>query len=197
MFCPGCGLENLQANQFCRSCGADLRLVRNALERPDTITDSAVSARIEIGKAIAAKIGQADTPKKLTKLTEEVLPEIERFLESPEERKLSRIRVGSTVSFIGFGVMVGFFIASIVGDEEVIFLAALGAVTFFIGLSLLINGIFFTVPKKQITEGGVSGNKDQISGLNSNTDDLLMPPDAQTEFRSVTENTTRNLKKER
>lgn len=197
MFCPGCGLEDIQANQFCRSCGTELSVVRNALERPDSITDSAASARVEIGKAIATKIKQADTPKKLTTITEEVLPEIERFLESPEERKLRRIRVGSTVSFIGFGVMVGFFIASIIGEEEVIFLAALGAVTFFIGLSLLINGMFFTVPKKQLTEGNISNDKNQASELNSNKADLLMPPTAQTEYRSVTENTTRNLKKER
>ena len=195
MFCPKCGLEDPQANQFCRSCGADLRLVRSVLERPDTITDSAVSARVEIGKAIAAKIGQADTPKKLTKITEEVLPEIERFLESPEERKLRRIRVGSTVSFIGFGVMIAFFIATMIGDKDMLFFSALGAVALFVGLSLFVNGMFFTVPKKQITEGD-SAN-DQTNELDSNTNDFLMPPTAQTEFTSVTENTTRNLKKER
>jgi uncharacterized membrane protein YvbJ len=54
MFCPSCGLEEGQLNQFCRACGADLRVVQVALETPDNITQSAVSAREEIGRAIAA-----------------------------------------------------------------------------------------------------------------------------------------------
>lgn len=196
MFCPKCGLEDLQANQFCRSCGTDLRVVKSALEKPDSITNSAVSARVEIGKAIADKIKQADTPKKLTKITEEVLPEIEKFLESPEERKLRRIRVGSTVSFIGLAAAIGFYVASF-SNMDMLFFGALGFITFFIGISLFVNGMFFTVPKKQIIEGNSTNEKDRTDELSSNTKDLLMPPNAQTEFTSVTENTTRNLRKDR
>ena len=35
MFCPDCGMEDRQANQFCRACGIDLRRVRLAVESPD------------------------------------------------------------------------------------------------------------------------------------------------------------------
>jgi len=100
MFCPSCGLEERQLNQFCRACGADLRPVRNALERPDNITQSAVSARDEIGRAIAAKIREFNSTKELAKVAEEVLPEIEKFLESPEEKRLRRIRNGIMVASI-------------------------------------------------------------------------------------------------
>jgi hypothetical protein len=162
------------------------------IESPDSITASAVSARDEIGRAIAAKIQQTNSSKELSKFTEEVLPEIEKFLESPEERKLRKIRAGSMVSFIGLGVAVGFFIASLFGDEEVIFLAALGLVTFFIGLALLINGLFFTVPKHLTGES--ADTEEQINQLYTNTNELLMPPSARTEFTSVTEHTTRHLK---
>jgi len=61
MFCPECGIEERHSNQFCRACGSDLRRVRSAVESPDTITASAVSARDEIGRAIAAKIRETRT----------------------------------------------------------------------------------------------------------------------------------------
>jgi len=101
MFCPSCGLEERQLNQFCRACGADLRLFRNALERPDNITQSAVSAHKEIGSAIAAKIRETKSAGELAKVTRKVLPEIEKFLESPEEKRLRRVRGGTMVASIG------------------------------------------------------------------------------------------------
>ena len=55
MFCPSCGSEERQASQFCRACGTDLRAVHMGLERPDSITASAESAREEIGRAVAER----------------------------------------------------------------------------------------------------------------------------------------------
>src|SRR5687767_9713696 len=107
MFCPGCGLEDKQANQFCRACGTDFRSVRYALEKPDSITASAASARDDIGRAIAAKIRESRTADELATVTEEVLPEIEKFLESPEEKRMRRMRVGMMLSTIGLGTTLG------------------------------------------------------------------------------------------
>src|SRR4051812_49110786 len=106
MFCPGCGLEERQANQFCRACGTDLRHVRQTLERVDNITASAVSARDEIGRAVAARIREAESMHELKKVAEDVLPEIEKFLESPAEKRLRRLRVGTLVSSIGAGASI-------------------------------------------------------------------------------------------
>ena len=92
MFCPGCGLEERGSNQFCRACGTDLRPVRFALEKPDNITASAISARDEIGRAVAAKIRETQSVYELKKDAEDVLPEIEKFLESPAEKRLRRMR---------------------------------------------------------------------------------------------------------
>src|SRR5207244_3302116 len=97
MFCPDCGIEERQSNQFCRACGTDLRGVRLAVQSPDTITASAVSARDEIGRAVAAKIREVDSARELKKVAEDVLPQIEKFLESPEEKRLRRIRTGSII----------------------------------------------------------------------------------------------------
>ena len=85
MFCPGCGIEEKQFNQFCRACGTDLRPARAVLEMPDIITASAETAREEIGRAFAAKIRDAATATDLKIVAEDVLPQIEKFLESPEE----------------------------------------------------------------------------------------------------------------
>jgi hypothetical protein len=129
MFCPGCGLEERQATQFCRACGTDLRAVRTSLERPDNITASAVSARDEIGRAIAAKIRAVDSAEELSVVVEDVLPEIEKFLESPEEKRLRGIRKGVIVSAIGIGAAIAFLLASLMmGDKGILLLAGAGIV---------------------------------------------------------------------
>src|SRR5687767_3728579 len=153
MFCPGCGLEDKQSNQFCRACGTDLRTIRNAIERPDSVTASAVSARDEIGRAVAAKIRESKSAAELAVVADEILPEIEKFLESPAEKRLRRIRAGTILSAVGLGAAVGMsFVSMLMNEHDVIFLAALGIVTFFIGLAFVLNGIFLTVPHKELPD---------------------------------------------
>src|SRR5215831_6931799 len=106
MFCPSCGSEERQASQYCRACGTDLRAVRVSLERPDSITASAVSAREEIGRAVAQKIREVEDARELKKVAEDVLPQIEKFLESPDEKRLRRMRAGVIVSALGVGIFV-------------------------------------------------------------------------------------------
>ena len=118
MFCPTCGSEDRQANQFCRSCGADLRPVQLAVSRPDQITASAASARDEIGRAVAAKIREVQGAGDLARVASAVLPEIEKFLESPEEKRLRRIRVGLILSSIGAGVAIGLSAAALLAGER-------------------------------------------------------------------------------
>lgn len=199
MFCPGCGLEEIQSNQFCRACGTDLRPVRSVLAAPDNITASAVSAREEIGRAVAAKI--RETPlAQLSDVAEDVLPEIEKFLESPEEKRLRRIRAGTIVSSVGAGVAIAFTLASgLMGDTGVMMVAGMGVVCFFIGLGLLINGMFLTVPRKTLSDRSPEGASQReldsggaATGLSATTNDLQLPG-ATNLFSSVTENTTRHL----
>ncbi|MGI8788724.1 MAG: hypothetical protein ACR2HG_13295, partial [Pyrinomonadaceae bacterium] len=156
MFCPICGLEDKQSNQFCRACGADLRLVRNSLEKPDSITNSAVSARDEIGRAVAAKIREVDSAHDLKKVAEDVLPQIEKFLESPEEKRLRRMRVGTIISSIGIGATLAFKVmALLLNDIDIFFLAGLGMITFFIGVSFIINALLFSIPKKSLPDKSI------------------------------------------
>jgi len=195
MFCPGCGLEERQSNQFCRACGADLRLVRTALERPDNITASAVSARDEIGRAIAARIRATSSVKELEKVAEDVLPAIEKFLESPEEKRLRRVRVGTIISSIGAGAATAFAtIAIVLKDDDPLMLAGMGVVCFFIGLSFIINAMLFTVPKKRLSDKSSDAKRQRRLDLNDPETNELLLPESDTMFTSVTEHTTRHLK---
>ncbi|MBP9664354.1 MAG: zinc ribbon domain-containing protein [Pyrinomonadaceae bacterium] len=194
MFCPSCGIDDLSANQFCRSCGADLRSVRTALESPDQITASAVTARAEIGAAVAARIREIRTAAELSTVTEEVLPQIEKFLESPTERRLRRMRVGTILASIGLGAAVAMSVVSMAkGEEDLLFLAGLGLVAFFIGLGFILNGIFLTVPRQDARDG--SSDADAQRMLDSDVSDLRLPATpARNLFSSVTEHTTKHLK---
>src|SRR6202140_2485488 len=120
MFCPSCG-SNEQTSQYCRACGTDLRPVRTTLERPDSLTGAAASAREEIGRAIADKIREVEDARDLKRVAEDVLPQIEKFLESYEEKRLRRIRAGVIVAASGFGTgMLGLTMSLVLngGDAE-------------------------------------------------------------------------------
>lgn len=199
MYCANCGTEDSQANQFCRSCGSDLLSVRNALLRPDRVTESAALARDEIGRAIAAKIREVRTASELSTVAEEVLPEVEKFLESPQEKRLRRMRVGTILSSIGLGAAVGISIVSqFMGDADVIFLAALGLVCFFLGLGFILNGVFLTVPRKAVQYGASNaGSQQALDEESSTTAAELAVSEANSLFPSVTEHTTRQLERDR
>ena len=156
MFCPGCGSEERQASQFCRACGTDLRPVRVSLERPDSVTASAVTAREEIGRAFADQIREVDDARDLKRVAEDVLPQIEKFLESPEEKRLRRMRIGIIISSIGLGATIAMSIMGSFAREADVEGFAMGAgagvVTFFIGLGFLLNALLFTRLRTKLSE---------------------------------------------
>jgi hypothetical protein len=200
MFCPGCGIEERSANQFCRACGADLRRVRNAIESPDQITASAISARDQIGTAVAARIREIQSAGELSKVAEDVLPEIEKFLESPEEKRLRRVRAGMVLSSIGLGVAGGVAIVSALvfqRDNDLIFILGLGGIVcFFIGLGIILNGLLFSVPKKGLTDRSLDADSQRQLDLGGDTNELQLP-ESKSFYSSVTEPTTKHLKEKR
>ncbi|HKC64238.1 MAG TPA: hypothetical protein VKB86_11395, partial [Pyrinomonadaceae bacterium] len=198
MYCPSCGSEERQLSQFCRLCGTDLRAVRAGMERPDVLTDSAATARTEIGRAIADRIRELESGDELKRVAEDVLPQIEKFLESPEEKRLRRMRAGMITAAASLGATLMFLlVAFATGQEELI--AAVGAslVAFCIGLGMIINGKIFTVRKREEQDSQQEAALKEIlgdfSGATSTQRKLQMssnPP------LSVTENTTHRLPNE-
>ncbi|HUE83299.1 MAG TPA: zinc ribbon domain-containing protein [Pyrinomonadaceae bacterium] len=199
MYCPTCGSEERQRSQYCRGCGTDLRIVRIGLERPDAITASAVSARDHVGRAIADKIRNTHSVEDLQKVAEEVLPEIEKFLESPEERRLRRIRFGVVFASIGLGATILALILSLIEEETLPFLGVALAF-FFLGIGIVINGLAFTVPRKRSLPDPEANLPAELGQVNNTA--ALFPESARelptanstTVRPSVTEHTTHHLK---
>jgi len=158
MFCPSCGAEEKNRTQFCRVCGVELRLVRAALQQPDASSLTAITAKEEITRAIAAKIKELEDADDLAKVTEDILPKIEKFLESPEERRLRRMRAGVVTSAVGLGAALFFFLGALISKEaNLLVIVALGVTLFLIGVGIVINGKFFSrVP------GSANNNRDDF-----------------------------------
>src|SRR6185295_2884067 len=213
MYCPTCGSEERQISQFCRACGTDLGVVRRGLERPDTITASAVSAREQITRVMAEKIRQMEGSRELKQVAEDVLPQLEKFLESPEEKRLRRVRAGVVLAAIGVGGALLIFLMSINAHDLIPFIS-LGVIAFLIGIGLVINGLAFTVPRKTVADRSEEARAQkelearvqssypasQLSAGSQTTNDLptvdfSISPDSRIAApSSVTEHTTHHLK---
>ena len=221
MYCPGCGSEERQMSQYCRACGTDLRPVRLSLERPDAVTASAVTAREEIGRVFAEKIREVEDSRDLKRIAEDVLPQIEKFLESPEEKRLRRMRAGVVTAACGLGATaLAVLILSVIHppyqDPETIpllmFFAGLGVVCFAIGVGLVLNGLWFTRLPKGLRDSSSDANSQNLLDANRTAPQLRPAVDRPDAFRSpttsdlaasklrddgsITEHTTHHLKRE-
>lgn len=213
MFCPSCG-SNEQMSQYCRACGTDLRPVRTTLERPDSITASAVSAREGIGRAIADKIREVEDTRDLKRVAEDVLPQIEKFLESYEEKRLRRVRAGVIVAASGLGTgILGLIMSAVLHGqdaESALMIVGLGTIAFAIGLALMLNGILFTKPRKGVEDNSSEARSQNLLDAGYAAPQLKSSSEAPPSFRSqttsnlsqasgssVTEHTTHHLKSER
>ena len=203
MYCPSCGSEERQLSQFCRACGTDLRIVRSSLENPDAVTQSAVSAREQIGMAVADKIRQMSSAKDLERVAEDVLPHFEKFLESPEEKRLRRIRSGIITAAIGLAATIVVSLMTL--DKIDIFPFVTPAlITFLVGIGLVINGLLFTVPRKSLPGDAYDALSQKVldSGVNRPSYEVPPPvnltnelaPASKPQIPSVTEHTTHHLK---
>ena len=209
MYCPSCGSDERQKSQFCRACGTDLRIVRNSLENPEAVTQSAISAREQIGMAVADKIRQMSSAKDLERVAEDVLPHFEKFLESPEEKRLRRIRAGIITAAIGLGAsIIGLVMA--MDKPEILPYITPALITFLVGLGVIVNGLIFTLPRKSLPGDAYDALSQQVldSGANINripyeapaaaslpaganlTNELAPAPRSQS---SITEHTTHHL----
>jgi hypothetical protein len=206
MYCPSCGSEERQLSQFCRACGTDLRIVRSSLENPDAVTQSAVSAREHIGMAVADKIRQMSTAKELERVAEDVLPHFEKFLESPEEKRLRRIRSGIITSAIGLGASIILLVMA-VDKPDILPYITPALITFLVGIGVIVNGLIFTVPRKSLPGDAYDALSQKVldSGSNMNRIPYEAPAAASLPAganltnelapaqRSVTEHTTHHL----
>lgn len=214
MFCPSCGSEERQASQFCRACGTDLRAVHMGLERPDSITASAETAREEIGRAVADRIRQMEDAHTMERFAQKVLPKVEKFLESPEEKRLRRLRAGTITFLVSLAVGLPSLLLSLIAHEGggqafLGWLSVFALITFAAGLALLINGLLFSKPHKEIADRSSQARVQDLldskygrplAGSRSETNPPLRAPTTSNLVHppgSVTDQTTLHLKSER
>lgn len=131
MYCPGCGVQASEGLKFCKQCGANLLSVREALTRPS-------NEAFDWSKTwVAEMFMTAEEQERRRGIT----PEIKRYNE---------IKGGVITASIGVGVMI-FLSVFMQGVAEIaapdarpildrVWVA--GLIPFFIGISLILNGIF-------------------------------------------------------
>jgi hypothetical protein len=161
---------------------------------------------------VAAKIRDVEDAGELKKVAEDVLPQIEKFLESYAEKRLRRVRAGMIVAASGLG-------ASVLGTLMAAFshapdaeggwiILGIGATGFAIGLALVLNGLLFTKPRKLLEDHSSEARSQNLldagyaspqvrsaeapSLRSQTTSNLGQAPGA-----SITEHTTKHLKAER
>lgn len=201
MYCPSCGSEERQLSQFCRACGTDLRVVRNSLESPDSVTQSAISAREHIGMAVADKIRQMSSAKELERVAEDVLPHFEKFLESPEEKRLRRIRAGIVTAAIGLGATLVLLVMAMDKVDLIPFITP-ALITFLVGIGVIVNGLLFSVPRKQLPGDAYDALSQKVLDSGTNRVPYEAPAQLTNELpatprlhaASITEHTTHHLK---
>jgi hypothetical protein len=206
MFCPGCGLKEERAVQFCRACGADLRALRETLEQPDAPEPTVTAAREEIARAIAARIKEGQWWQ-----VGSLAPQAERLFESPRERRerlrrrdeqqrLARLRGGTLTAAVGLGLIMLFQLLRIM-DNRAVILVGPSILVLLIGLGVIVNGLLFTVPKSSKALDAAPDAAPPRPDDN-NTSELDAPraelDAASPSFipTSVTEHTTRHLRGE-
>jgi hypothetical protein len=153
---------------------------------------------------MAEKIRELDSAQDLKRVAEDVLPQIEKFLESPEEKRLRRVRAGMITALAGFGAALVIFLASLEAHDLTPFIA-LGLIAFFVGLGIIINGLIFTIPRKTVADrtdearsqreleaGRPDGAANQFSSPASSTNELA-DRERVISQPSVTEHTTHHL----
>lgn len=136
MFCPGCALQITDDTKFCKSCGANLRGVREAM--------TARGTQFDWSKTWVAEMFMTEEER-----------ERRRGL-TPSLKRLNEIKAGVITTLVGLGAMIflRFFMEAVANQEpgqeaEIIRRVWLvGVVPFLIGIGLLFNGIFLS--KRQV-----------------------------------------------
>jgi len=143
MFCPGCGIQITDDTKFCKTCGANLRGVRDAL--------TGRGGQFDWSKTWVAEMFLTEEEKERR---QGVTPEEKRINEirAGQEKRKNEIKAGVITTLAGLGAMIflRFFLEAVAnqeggGDAEIIRRVWLaGIVPFLIGIGLLFNGIFLS-----------------------------------------------------
>lgn len=141
MFCPNCGTTQGEDLKFCKHCGANLVAVRQAVSTRET------GEKFDWSKTWVAEmfLSGAEHERRQQEL------ERQRGI-TPEVKRYNEIKAGVITSCVGVGVMIFLYVfmqGLILGGnltpaaaEIISRLWVAGVIPFFVGVGLLINGLF-------------------------------------------------------
>ncbi|HYN84377.1 MAG TPA: hypothetical protein VER32_03940 [Pyrinomonadaceae bacterium] len=196
MFCPQCGLTpESDEIKFCKSCGANLHAVRQAVATRDD--------RFDWSKTWVAEMFLSEAERKRRN------HELERQRGiTPEVKRYNEVKAGVITGSVGLALMIFLFIISegiirsggpSAGESEIISRVwAAGFIPLFVGLALIVNGLFVSrklveLAKRERLE---QQRADALEAASAEQRRALRPADTsefQTPQFSVTEGTTKHL----
>jgi hypothetical protein len=197
MYCPNCGSNQSDELRFCKSCGANLEAVRQAVATRET---GEPEEKLDWSKTWVAEMFRSEEEKRIRRA------EMERRLGiTPEVKRANEVKGGVITSCAGIGLMIFLFVfmqgliksdlipANVAEILSRVWIA--GVIPFFVGIGLMINGL---VVSKRL--GQVSGKEPSMKPdmLESDADRPALRSADTTEFIapgfSVTEETTKHLR---
>jgi hypothetical protein len=194
MFCPRCGSNQSEELKFCTVCGANLYAVRQAVDTREA------GEKIDRSKPWFAEMALSDAESKRRK--EEL--DHRRGI-TPEVSRYNEIKGGVITGSVGLALaiflnvfMQGLIVSGSVGPAAAEILSRLwvvGVIPLFVGIALIINGVFVSkrlaeIARQAAQTGASFPEKDtKVPELRSADTTEFIPPGF-----SVTEETTKHLR---
>jgi hypothetical protein len=194
MFCPQCGSNQGDELKFCKLCGANLFAVRQVVATRHT------GEKFDWSKSWLTEMFLSEGERK--RRAEEL--EHRRGI-TPEVKRYKEIKAGVITSSVGIAAMIflyvfmpGIILSGHVPTDVAMILSRVwiaGVLPFFIGLALLINGLFVS---KRLVEIARQRQQREPQSLERDAEGNLLRAADTTEFIptdfSVTEDTTKHLR---
>jgi len=194
MFCPRCGSNQSDELKFCKSCGANLYAVRQVVDTRQT------DEKIDRSKPWFADIALSEAESKRRK--EEL--DHRRGI-TPEVRRYNEIKGGVITGSVGLALaiflnvfMQGLILSGKIPPDVAEILSRLwivGVIPFFVGLALIVNGVFVS---KRLAEIARQAALNERNVLEKDANPEFLRSADTTEFISsgfsVTEGTTKHLR---
>lgn len=193
MFCPRCGSSQSEELKFCKVCGANLSAVRQAVDTRDT------SEKVDRSKPWWTELTLSDAESKRRQ------DELDhRRGITPEVKRYNEIKGGVITGSVGLALAIflnvfmhGLILSGNVSSETAEILSRLwvaGVIPLFIGIALIVNGVFVS---KRLAEISRQAAQTGMSLPEKETHPLELRSAETSEFIpsgfSVTEGTTKHL----
>ena len=194
MFCPRCGSNQSDELKFCKSCGANLYAVRQVVDKRQT------DEKIDRSKPWFADIALSEAESKRRK--EEL--DHRRGI-TPEVRRYNEIKGGVITGSVGLALaiflnvfMQGLVLSGKIPPDVAEIISRLwivGVIPFFVGIALIVNGVFVS---KRLAEIAKQAALNEPNVLEKDANPEFLRSADTTEFIpsgfSVTEGTTKHLR---